>query len=91
MSNGRQYGGWIVMRKVFGRIGVRYKRSLGRADKMAGFTQDGRQITEFAHGLIEKAELLPWAKEEIERQTGIKWVSAPGGAERPLQNLESAQ
>ena len=89
MSNGRQYGGWDVMCEVFGKIGVRYERRSGQAEKMAGFTQDGRQITEFEQGMIEKAKLLPWAKVEIEERTGIRWKLNPDGSETLIQNLES--
>jgi hypothetical protein len=79
MSNGRQYGGWDIMLEVFGPIHVRYQRKAGRAEKSAGYTEDGTQITEFDFGLIEKQELLPWAKEAIEQATGIRWVASPDG------------
>jgi hypothetical protein len=89
MSNGRQYGGWDVMCEVFGPLGVRYERRAGRVETKAGFTGEGRQITVFDQGLIEKAELLPWAKAEIEQRTGIRWKVNPDGSESQLQNLES--
>lgn len=82
MSNGRQYGGWDTMVEVFGPIHVRYQCRSGRVEKLAGFTNDGTRITEFEDGLIEKAELLPWAKELIEEKTGIRWVRMPDGSER---------
>ena len=57
--------------EVFGPIHVRYQRKAGRAEKSAGYTEDGTQITEFDFGLIEKQELLPWEKEAIEQATGF--------------------
>lgn len=82
MSNGRQYGGWDTMVEVFGPIHVRYQCRSGQVEKSAGFTNDGTRITEFEDGLIEKAELLPWAKKLIEEKTGIRWIRMPDGSER---------
>jgi hypothetical protein len=63
------------MVEVLGPIHERFQRRAGHAEEVAGFTSDGRQVTEFSAGeLIEKQELLPWAKEAIEEATGIHWV-----------------
>ena len=92
MSNGRQYGGWDTMEAVFGEIHARYKRVAGNPETLAGFNAEGVQITEYCSPdqmLIEKAELLPWAKEKIEEVTGIRWISEDGGkSERKLRDGE---
>jgi hypothetical protein len=90
MSNGRQYGGWDEMQRILGPIYVRYQRRAGHAEELAGFTADGTQVTEFSAGeLIEKQEMLPWAKAVMEEATGIRWKLNPDGSESQLQNLES--
>jgi len=66
---GRDFGGWDEMQKVFGLIGVRYQRRAGHAEELAGFTADGRQMTEFEiANLIEKEQLLAWAEAEMWRR-----------------------
>jgi hypothetical protein len=81
MSNGRQYGGWDKMVEVLGPIHERYQRKAGQRETVAGFTADGRQVTEHDWMPIEKATLLPWAKTELEEATGIKWVKNEDGSE----------
>ena len=74
------------MVKVFGEIVIRYQRVAGKPEMWAGFTEDGRQITQFNNnGPIEKDELLPWAETAMHAWARLQkaCVKAMGQSEGP--------
>lgn len=66
----REYGGYDSLVAVTGPICVRYQRVAGKPEEWAGFTEDGRQITEFSHTHpVDKQFLLPWVEELMKART----------------------